>query len=105
MREIATMYAFGLRPRTVLWIQMGENFLLGLIGTGIGLALGFTMLVYFMVSRMESMLESFGLVVSVAPLTMAFIVLVTAVVVGLTPSVNYRRLLRIDIPNTLRVME
>jgi putative ABC transport system permease protein len=105
LREIATMFAFGLKPRTVLWVQMGENFLLGIVGTGIGVAVGFPMLHQFMAARMENMLENFGLLVSVAPLTMVLIVLVTAGVVTLTPVVNYRRLLRIDIPNTLRVME
>jgi putative ABC transport system permease protein len=105
LREIATMFAFGLKPRTVLWVQMGENFLLGMVGTGIGVALGYPILQQFMAVRMESMLENIGLVVSVAPLTMVVIVLVTAGVVALTPLVNYRRLLRIDIPNTLRVME
>jgi len=68
-------------------------------------AIGYPMLHQFMAARMENMLENFGLVVAVAPLTMVVIVLVTAGVVALTPVVNYRRLKRIDIPNTLRVME
>jgi putative ABC transport system permease protein len=104
-REIATMFAFGLRPRTVLWVQMGENLLLGTAGTAIGLALGYLMLHQFMATRMESMFENLGLVVSVAPLTMVLIVLLGAGVVALTPLVNFRRLQRINIPNTLRVME
>jgi putative ABC transport system permease protein len=104
-REIATMFAFGLRPRTVLWVQMGENLLLGAAGTAVGLALGYLMLQHFMATRMESMFENLGLVVSVAPLTMVLIVLLGAGVVALTPLVNFRRLQRINIPNTLRVME
>jgi putative ABC transport system permease protein len=104
-REIATMFAFGLRPRTVLRVQMGENLLLGAMGTLIGLALGYLLLQHFMATRMESMFENLGIIVSVAPFTMALIVLICAGVVALTPLVNFRRLQRINIPDTLRVME
>jgi putative ABC transport system permease protein len=104
-REIAAMFAFGLRPRTVLRVQMGENLLLGAAGTLIGLALGYLMLHQFMAARMESMFENLGLVVSVAPFTMALIILLCTGVVALTPLVNFRRLQRINIPDTLRVME
>jgi len=105
IREIATMFAFGLRPRTVLWMQMVENLLLGLMGTAVGLALGWPLLQRFMVARMESQLENIGLVIAIAPATLLLIVLLSAGVVALTPLVNYRRLRRINIPNTLRVME
>jgi putative ABC transport system permease protein len=104
-REIATMYAFGVRPRTVLWLQMGENLLLGFLGAALGLAVGIPLLRGFMAVRMEDMLEEIGLVVSVAPATLLAIVLLTAGVVALTPLVLSRRLRRIDIASTLRVME
>jgi len=51
------------------------------------------------------MLEEIGLVVAVAPATLLAIVLLTAGVVALTPLVLSRRLRRIDVPSTLRVME
>lgn len=104
-REIATMFAFGLRPHIALRMQMGENLLLGLMGTAVGLALGWPLLQRFMVARMESQLENIGLVVAVSPQTLLLIVLMSAGVVALTPLVNYRRLRHINIPNTLRVME
>ena len=104
-REIATMYAFGLRPPTVLRLQMGENLLLGLLGAALGLAAGIPLLRGFMAVRMEDMLEEIGLVVAVAPLTLLAIVLLTAGVVAATPLVLSRRLRRIDVPSTLRVME
>ena len=84
---------------------MGENLRLGAAGTVIGLGLGYLMLHQFMAARMESMFENLGLVVSVTPLTMLLIVLLGAGVVALTPLVNFRRLQRINIPDTLRVME
>ena len=104
-REIATLFAFGLRPRTVLWLQMGENLLLGLLGAALGLLVGIPLLQYFMAVRMEDMLAEIGLLVSVAPATVVTIVLLTAGVVALTPLVMWGRLRRIDVPSTLRVME
>jgi putative ABC transport system permease protein len=105
MREIATMFAYGLPPRTVIGIQVGENLLLGVLAAVVGLAIGYPVLNRFMAARMESMLEDLGLVVSLAPSTIALIVLATAGVVALAPLVNTRRLKRVDIPSTLRVME
>jgi putative ABC transport system permease protein len=105
IREIATMFAYGLPPRTVLRIQMSENLILGAAGTVIGLGLGYLILEYFMAARMESMFESIGLEVTVAPLTLLIIVLLSTGVVALTPVVSFRRLRKLNIPNTLRVME
>lgn len=104
-REIATLFAFGVRPRTVLWLQMAENLLLGVLGAALGLAAGIPLLRGFMAVRMEDMLEEIGLVVVVAPATLLAIVALTAGVVALTPLVLARRLRRMDVPSTLRVME
>ena len=104
-REIATMFAFGLRPRTVLWLQAVENLLLGVIGAAIGLAVGIPLLHRFMAVRMEDMLEELGLVVVLAPATALAVVALTAGVVALTPLVHARRLRRLDVPSNLRVME
>ena len=104
-REIATLFAFGVRPRMVLWLQMGEDLLLGVLGAALGLAAGIPLLRGFMAVRMEDMLEEIGLVVTVAPATLVAIVALTAGVVALTPLVLARRLRRIDVPSTLRVME
>lgn len=105
IREIAAMFAYGLRPGTVLRMQVVENLLLGAIGTGIGLSLGYVLLQQFMAARMENMFENLGLVVSVAPITMVLIILLGTGVVAFTPLASFRRLRRLNIPNTLRVME
>jgi hypothetical protein len=54
---------------------------------------------------MEDRLEVIGLVVEVAPLMLLAMAPLTAGVVALTPLVLSRRLRRIDIASTLRVME
>jgi putative ABC transport system permease protein len=105
IREIATMFAYGVRPATVLWMQMGENLLLGLAGTALGLVAGWPLLQQFMAARMETQLENLGLVVTMSPLTLALVILLGAGVVALTPVVSFRRLQQVNIPNTLRVME
>ena len=105
IREVATMFAFGARPRTVTWVQIGENALLGVLGTVLGGWLGWVMLNQMMAARMEVMLEELDLLVSLAPLSLVLAVVLGIGVVALTPLVNARKLRRIDIPSTLRVME
>jgi len=104
-REIATMFAFGLNPRIALLVQIGENLILGLLSTLIGLGSGYLMLQYFMASRMESMFEGIGIVVSMSHFSLIMIVVLSTGLVALTPLVNIRRLKGINIPNALRVME
>jgi len=105
IREVATMFAFGTRPRTVTWVQIGENALLGILGTIIGGLLGWVTLNQMMAARMEVMLEELGLLVTLAPLSLVLAALLGVGVVALTPLISARKLRRIDIPSTLRVME
>lgn len=104
-REVATMFAFGVRPRTVLRLLSLENLLLGVVGAALGLAAGVPLLHGFMAVRMEDMLEELGLVVTLAPTTTLTVIALTAGVVALTPLVHARRLRHLDVPSTLRVME
>ena len=99
------MFAFGARPRTVTWVQIGENALLGVLGTAVGGVVGWLVLRDMLAARMEVMLEELDLVIAVAPLSLILAVLLGVGVVALTPLVNARKLRRIDIPSTLRVME
>ena len=105
IREVATMFAFGVRPRTVTWVQVGENALLGLMGTVLGGLLGWVTLNQLLAARMEVMLEGIELLISVTPLSVVLAAVLGVGVVALTPVVNARKLRRIDIPSTLRVME
>jgi putative ABC transport system permease protein len=105
LREVATMFAFGVRPRTVMWMQIGENVLLGLLGTVIGGLLGWVMLNQMMVARMEVMLEDINLLITIAPLSLILAVVLGVGAVALTPLLSVLKLRRIDIPSTLRVME
>ncbi len=104
VREIATMFAFGLRIRTVTRMQMLENVLIGLAGTVIGVLVGWGILrAVFNMEMVE--LEDIRFTISLSTPTLLLAVLVGVVVVGLTPLLSVRKMRKMDIPSTLRVME
>jgi putative ABC transport system permease protein len=104
MREIATMFAFGLRIRTVSRMQMIENFIIGVLGTGLGIVLGWGILGALFV-RAEEQTPDIGFVITVYPQTIILAAVLGVLVVTLTPIFSIRRMRRMDIPSTLRVME
>lgn len=104
-REIATMFAFGLPLRTVTRMQMVENALMGVAGTLIGLFLGWATLSAVLFSRAEIEMPDLKFVIVLEPETVLLAVMLGVIVVGLTPLLSVRRMRRMDIPSTLRVME
>ncbi len=104
-REIATMFAFGLRPRAVTRLVMLENLITGLLGTLLGYGLGWLVLVWFCRTRMPHIMPDIRFDLTVSPTTILSAILIGVVVVALTPLLHLRKLKRMDIPSTLRVME
>ena len=104
-REIATMFAFGLRIRTVLRMQMLENLVIGVLGTIVGVALGWAVLKELFTSIGESESPDIGYVITLSTEAVALAALLGVVVVALTPLLSIRRMRKMDIPSTLRVME
>lgn len=105
VREIATMFAFGLPLRTVTRMQMLENLLIGLVGTLVGIVLGWLVLNQFLTVRVEEQLEDFQFVIRIAPMTLITSIVLGVLTVALTPLVSIRKMVKMDIPSTLRVME
>lgn len=105
VREIATMFAFGLPIRTVTRMQMVENVLIGVVGTVLGFVFGWLILNQVLTVRVEEQLEDFQFVVRIAPLTIITSLILGVLAVGLTPLVSIRKMMKMDIPSTLRVME
>ncbi|MCB9436620.1 MAG: ABC transporter permease [Anaerolineales bacterium] len=105
VREIATMFAFGLPLRTVTRMQMLENLLIGLVGTLVGILLGWLVLNQFLTVRVEEQLEDFQFVIRIAPMTIITSIVLGVLTVALTPLVSIRKMVKMDIPSTLRVME
>jgi putative ABC transport system permease protein len=105
VREISTMFAFGLPVRTVTRMQMLENLVIGILGTLVGVALGWEVLRAMLVARVEEQLAEFELIVTLSTTTLVISMILGVLVVALTPLLSIRRMMRMNIPDTLRVME
>ena len=104
-REHATMFAFGVRVRAVLGMAMLESAVLGVISTLLGLAGGWLLLRWIMESLMPRTFPEMGVEMVLTPAALAIVAAVGALSVTLAPALTVRRLVRMDVPSTLRVME
>jgi len=104
-REIATLFAFGLPIRTVTRMTMVENLITGILGTIIGFGLGYVALIWMFNTRMETMLPDVSMLIKISPFSFALAILLGVVVVALTPLLSIRKMMRMNLPSTLRVME
>jgi putative ABC transport system permease protein len=105
VREIATMFAFGLPIRTVTRMQVIENMLIGILGTLVGIVLGWLTLQAFIGARLEEQLEDINFITAISPTTILISAILGILVVALTPLLSIRKMSKMDIPSTLRVME
>jgi putative ABC transport system permease protein len=104
-REHATMRAFGLPVRTVLGVVIKESVIIGIIATGIGLVGGIIFLRWMLSSLTTTTLPDVGIDLYLSPNTILIAVIVGIVSVAATPVLLVRRLQRMDLPGTLRVVE
>jgi putative ABC transport system permease protein len=104
-RENATMLAFGLRPRTVLTVTTVETVFTGALGTALGVVAGRVVLGWMMSSQLDKTVPDLGVVPYVSATTLATAVLLGVVAVAVAPLLVSKRVRRLDIPSTLRVVE
>jgi putative ABC transport system permease protein len=104
-REHATMLAFGVPVRRILGIEVVESVILGVVGTLVGIAIGLGLVAWFMGTLMPETMPDLEFGVVVAPATLAIAIVVGVVVVGLAPLLMTRRLRRMNLPGTLRLVE
>jgi putative ABC transport system permease protein len=104
-REHATMLAFGLSHRRVLGLSMLEGVLIGLIGTVVGLALGWLLTRLMVYGQLPQTLPEVAMTAEVAVRTALVAVALGVAAVALAPLVTARRLARMDVPGTLRLVE
>jgi putative ABC transport system permease protein len=104
-REHATMFAFGVTVSRVLRIATIEGVLVGLVGTLLGILLGLAVTQWFIVELAGSTLPDVQLLPTVSIETIASTIVLGIVAVAVAPLLTVRRLHRMDIPGTLRVME
>jgi putative ABC transport system permease protein len=104
-REYATMQAFGLPPRTGLRVAMTESLVTGLAGTALGLAVGLAVAAWITRGLLPDTFPELSARLTLAPTSIATALAVGIVAVSAAPLLVLRRLRRMDIPATLRVME
>ncbi|MBI3256430.1 MAG: FtsX-like permease family protein [Actinobacteria bacterium] len=104
-RDHATMLAFGLPVRSLLRLAVVEGLMVGLLGTAIGLMAGRLVVEWFAVTLVANTLPEVGITAQLSTGTMVSAVVLGVAAVAIAPLFTLRRLLRVDVPSTLRVME
>ena len=104
-RDLATMFAFGTRVRTVVRMAVTENLVTGIVSTIIGAGLGWAVLNQLFAGLAEKTVPEIGFLVQVALSTLVLVACFGMVMVALTPVFTIRKLTRMNIPSTLRVIE
>lgn len=104
-REHATMFAFGVRVRTVLRMAVVENLILGIMATIAGVVAGWLLLRAIIAIRIPSTLPDLEVIPVISPTTLAISVFLGVLAVALAPLLTVRKLRRMDVPATLKVVE
>jgi putative ABC transport system permease protein len=104
-REQATMFAFGVPLRSVLGVAVFESVITGVAGTLLGIGLGRLVLAWIVDRLLPEVVPDIGVVVRLGFSTIALAFGLGVLAVSVAPLLSYRRLARMDIPSTLRVME
>jgi putative ABC transport system permease protein len=104
-REHATMFAFGLPVRTVVRMTVVEAMVVGVLGTLLGVVLGYAVLQYLFHTTLPNTMPDIGFDVYLSPATLTAAALAGVAVVALAPLFTVRKLRRMDVPATLRVVE
>jgi putative ABC transport system permease protein len=104
-RENATMFAFGLPLRSVVRMEVVESMVIGVLGTLVGLALGRLLLGWLIGSLLPETFPDIGVTPTVSTATLVTAVVLGVVAVAIAPLFTIRKLRRMDVPSTLRVVE
>ncbi|MDO8365137.1 MAG: FtsX-like permease family protein [Actinomycetota bacterium] len=104
-RERATLFAFGLPVRRVLALEVVEGLLYGVLGTAIGVGVGTLLVRWVTTSVIASTMPDMTLETIVSPTTLLTSVVLGVLAVAVAPLLTLRRLRRMDVPGTLRVVE
>ncbi|MEA2000300.1 MAG: FtsX-like permease family protein [Actinomycetota bacterium] len=104
-REHATMFAYGVRVRKALRMAVIENLVIGIVATIIGFAGGLWMLWWVVNVTAAETMPDIGLIVELSPVTLFTVIGLGIAAVALAPVFTIRRMRRMDLPGTLRVME
>lgn len=104
-RDHATMRAFGLPVRSVMATVMKESVIVGVLATVVGVLAGTWVLGWMLQSLAERTLPDFGITRYLSPSTLVIAGLIGIAAVTIAPLFLVRRVAKMDLPATLRVME
>jgi putative ABC transport system permease protein len=104
-REHATMFAFGVRPRRIVGLAMCEYVLLGVGASLLGLVAGRLIVAWIARALITDTLPEIGVLVHLSSSSLLAAGVAGVVAIGLGPLFTVRRLRRMDVPSTLRVVE
>ena len=104
-REHATMIAFGLPLRTVLAMTTVEAAAIGVLGTLAGLAGGYALLSWLVSTTIPGVMPDLGVTAALTGGSILAALLLGITAVSVAPLFTIRRLRRMDIPATLRLVE
>jgi putative ABC transport system permease protein len=99
------MFAYGVPRRTVLLQGIAEGGIVGALASVVGLGLGLLVVSWIVRSIVPETFPELEIDVVVTPTTLAAAAVIGVVACALTPLLTARRLRRMDIASTLRVME
>ena len=99
------MFAYGVRVRTVMWMSIMENFLLGLLATAIGFGLGWVLLSWLVEVRLPELIPDIFMPTTIAPGTAAVAIGLGVAAVALAPLLTWRRLSKMNVAAGLKVLE
>ena len=99
------MLAFGLRVRDVVGVLVREAVVVGVLSTLIGALAGSVVLQWMLDSLGTRTLPDFDIARELSTTTVVVSLLVGVASVSLAPLFLVRRIRRMDLPDTLRVME
>lgn len=104
-REHATMFAFGVPVRSALAMGIAESCIIGALATALGFAGGVAVLQWMTQRLVPTILPEVGMASVLRPETVALGVALGVLAVGLAPVFTARRMMRMDLPGTLRIVE
>jgi putative ABC transport system permease protein len=104
-REYATMFAFGVPLRSAIRIAVTEGLVVGALGALLGIAFGLAVVQWVLSTILPDTVPELGIAVTISAGSLATAALVGIAAVALAPLLTARRLRRMDVPSTLRVVE
>ena len=105
VREHATMFAYGVRVRTALRMAITESTMMGVVATLVGVAGGIGILWWMTTQLISTTLPDIGLEVTMQLSTVVVVIVLGVVAVALAPVFTVRRMRKMDLPGTLRLVE